>query len=318
MQTPQVPVAPHLPIDKAVKTLCLDIGTDTGWALLRGPEILCSGTLQLASDEELEKQRRQGRERTLDIRFVRMHGFVTRHILEGVTRIVFEDVEFLSTRIQTQLWASLRTAIWAAVLDHPEVVVFGLPVATLKEFAAGDGHAQKLQMAQALANYLPARYSIQGKFVRKPDGSLADDNEVDAIWLAFYTRAADRGERQFLSVYQRKLIQARERREKRAQLRRKAKVKRDAARAQAKLKKSTIAAAVKSLGKCCSVFRKYDRGRAVCPKCGSRTALPHKGLIPLDTPCVAVPEALGAIRIPKGPEPDAAAPPVNSFSAIHQ
>src|SRR5581483_8203975 len=273
MKTPQVSVSPDFHATQSLKTLCLDIGTDTGISLTQGPELLSSGTLQLATDEELEQQRREGKERTLDVRFVRTHAFLTRFIREGVARIVFEDVEFVSTRMQTQLWASLRTAIWTAILEHPHVRVFGVPVSILKQFATGNGHAQKLEMAQALAKQFPASYALEGEFVRKADGALADDNEVDAIWLALYTQAVDRGERCFLSVYQRKLLEAAERREKRAQRRQKAKAKRAAALAQAKAKKQAITAALKSLGRCCGVFRKYNRARAVCPKCGSRTAL---------------------------------------------
>lgn len=126
-----------------MKTLTLDLGTDTGWALMEGPGNLQSGFLCLATDDELERQRREGRDRTLDIRFARFHHFVTQHALSGVGRIVFEDVGFVSTRMQTQLWASLRSAIWMVALTHPELNLFAVPVATLKQFAAGNCHAGK-------------------------------------------------------------------------------------------------------------------------------------------------------------------------------
>ena len=97
---------------------------------------------------------------------------------------MFEDVGFVSTRMQTQLWATLRTAIWGASLGNPDVRIFCVPVTTLKQFATGNGHVQKVQMAQALAARLPVFYALEGEQVRKADGKLADDNEVDAIWLA--------------------------------------------------------------------------------------------------------------------------------------
>jgi hypothetical protein len=259
-----------------VKTLLLDLGTDTGWALLDAPGQMRSGTLCLATDEELEVQRQEGRERTLDLRYARIYGFITNQVQNGVGRIVFEDVEFVSTRMQTQLWASLRTAIWAAALIHPGVRVFGLPVATLKHFATGNGHVQKLAMAKALASFRPGGYSLldDGRLIT-PDGHIADHNEVDAIWLAHYTQAVDRGERDFLPVYQRKQLAAAERRQKKVQRRQQARVKKMAARAEAKLRKAAVTAALKSLDRCCGVFRKLDRRRATCPKCGSRVPLPN-------------------------------------------
>lgn len=264
-----------------MKTLLLDLGTHTGWALFQEAAHLESGTLHLASEEELEIQRREGKDRTLDIRFARFYDFLVWHLQEGVTRIVFEDVGFVSTRMQTQLWASLRSAIWAAALPYPGVAIFGLPVTTLKHFATGNGHVQKLEMAQALADLLPASYALEGELVRKADGTFADDNEVDAIWLARYTQAVDRGERTFLGVYQRRLLEASDRRKRRKQRKQKAKAKQAATAAAAKAKRRALKAAIRSLGRCCGVFRSQDGRRAVCPKCGSKASIP-KTAVPAD------------------------------------
>jgi hypothetical protein len=177
--------------------------------------------------------------------------------------------------MQSQLWASLRSALWAAAPVHSGVAIFCLPCATLKHFATGNGHAQKLEMAQALVNYRPAHYALgPAESVRRADGTLADDNEVDAIWLALYTQAVDRGERGFLGVYQRRLLEAAERRTRRKQRKQKAKAKQAAAAAAAKAKRRALEAAIKSLGRCCGVLR-MQRGRwAVCPACGSTAAIP--------------------------------------------
>jgi hypothetical protein len=176
-----------------MKTLLLNLGTDTGWTIMGDGVPLRSGTLHLGTPDELELQRREGRERTLDVRFTRILAFIMEMIRGGVTRIVFQDVEFASTRMQAQLWASLRSAIWAAVSLHPGVVVFCLPVATLKHFATGNGQVQKLEMAKALASFRPGGYSLfdDGRLIT-PDGHFAGHNEVDAIWLAYYTQAVDR------------------------------------------------------------------------------------------------------------------------------
>ena len=136
-------------------TLCIDIGTHTGWALLEGQQILESGTTHLATKEELDLQRREGKERTLDLRYSRLHALIRRFIKEhGIERIVFEDVLFSSTQMQGQLWASLRCAIWAVCQEFP-IQVFGLPVGTLKLFATGSGAAKKPEMATALAALEP-------------------------------------------------------------------------------------------------------------------------------------------------------------------
>jgi len=89
-------------------------------------------------------------------------------------------------------------------------------VATLKRFAADNGAATKLDMARALAAVQPERYRLDvrtGLLAR--DGKAVDDNEVDAIWLALFIAAVDRGDEQFLSPHQRKAARKAERRAKR-------------------------------------------------------------------------------------------------------
>ena len=139
-------------------------------------------------------QRREGKERTLDIRFARLFALIIRFIKEnGVERIVFEDVLFSSTQMQGQLWASLRSVIWAISQEHP-LQIFGIPVGTLKLFATGSGSAKKSEMANALAAVEPGstvEMSGENVFLRKSNGAMADDNEIDAIWIARYTMGAD-------------------------------------------------------------------------------------------------------------------------------
>jgi hypothetical protein len=256
-------------------TLTLDLGTHTGWAIIRNGELVRSGTFHLATDDELELQRQEGRERTLDVRFGRLYEFITKHIGEGINRIVFEDVEFASTRMQSQLWASLRSSIWAAALPRPDIQIFGLPVATLKRFATANGGAQKLEMAQALARHRPDSYiSAPDGSLLKADGESADDNEIDAIWLAHYAEAVDAGERSFLGVYQRKQLAKAERSKRKAERRQKSKARRTAERAIAKSKQRAIKEAIRSMGKCCGVFRNQIRRKAVCPGCGSAILIP--------------------------------------------
>ena len=65
------------------KTLAVDLGTHTGWALMTGGKIIDSGTELLASDEELEQQREEAKERTSDLRFGRILDFVEGKVAAG-------------------------------------------------------------------------------------------------------------------------------------------------------------------------------------------------------------------------------------------
>lgn len=150
-------------------TLSLDIGTTTGWAVRKPDEVL-SGSWLLATAKELRQQRKVGRERTGDIRFFRLHERITQTIGEhAIENIVFEDVLFLSSQAQSQLWASLRTAVWMAAESHRVECVH---TGTLKKFATGAGNARKEAMVAAVANLPP------------PWGRVAtDDNEADAVLI---------------------------------------------------------------------------------------------------------------------------------------
>lgn len=259
-----------------MKTGTYDLGSLAGWTVSDDSAPLQSGTLDLATDEELELQRREGRDRTLDVRFTRFYEFLDGHVRSGVQRVVFEDVGFVSTRMQTQLWASLRSVIWFVRMMHPSLEVFAVPVGVLKHFATCNLHANKADMARALANHPSGAYALNADgSIRKPDGSTADDNEVDAIWLALYTQAVDQGQARFLTSHQRKLLKLQDRREKKAARKLRKKAKKEAAEAAVRAKNQAMKNVIKSLGKCCGVFRRQSSRRAVCPHCGSSVPLPR-------------------------------------------
>ena len=148
-------------------TLALDLGTITGWAIWRNG-VIDSGSWLLATPKELRQQRKAGGVRRGDLRFHRLREHIAAAIaVHGIEQIVFEDVLFLSSQAQSQLWASLRAAVWC----------FRMPVdcvhtGTLKKFATGCGNAQKETMVAALGA-LPAPWN-------RP---VADDNEADALWI---------------------------------------------------------------------------------------------------------------------------------------
>jgi len=148
-----------------LRILALDLGTRTGWALFDNGETQ-SGTWRLATPKEIKAQAAAKRERCCDIRAGRL-----RSLIEGVgpvDRIYFEDVQFVGSVMQVQLWSSLRAMLWLEACKTMAPRVVAVPVGTLKKFA-GKGNADKAYMARAAA--------ARGFFK-----SEADDNEVDA-WL---------------------------------------------------------------------------------------------------------------------------------------
>lgn len=150
-------------------TLALDIGTTTGWAI-RKTEAVLSGSWLLATPKELRQQRKLGRERTGDIRFFRLRERIEEAIRDhGIKNVVFEDVLFLSSQAQSQLWASLRAAVWMA---SASLRIACVHTGTLKKFATGTGNARKEAMVATVAKLPPP----WGRVVR-------DDNEADAVLI---------------------------------------------------------------------------------------------------------------------------------------
>lgn len=178
-----------------MRILALDLGTNTGWALSDRGEIT-SGTWKLLTDKERDKQKKDGLDRCCDVRFARLKEKIL--ACWPLDVVVFEDVQFLSTQLQAQLWAGLRTVV---VLHFPQVRVLCLPVGTLKKFATGSGNATKEMMLAALVQKYPGRFrwgSHKGKNVpvKLPPPPLdpepvinllrVDDNEADAFHLLMW------------------------------------------------------------------------------------------------------------------------------------
>lgn len=217
-----------------ISTLALDLGTNCGFSL-QTDQFSQTGTWILATPKEMLQARKEGWERRLDPRFRQLLDLITNIVSRyEVRRIIFEDVIFMSSQAQAQLWASLRAAIWSASIicwnrqTGKEIDVQAIPVGTLKKFATGNGGADKNEMAEALAKLdrtLSMKVeNVKGKFVNvltKSDGHVMDDNEVDAIWLSRYAKAADDGIVNFTSIWGRKDAakkEAKERKKRQKQL----------------------------------------------------------------------------------------------------
>lgn len=150
--------------------LGLDLGTNTGWAeSIAGMRKVTSGTWTLATAKEIREQGKDRGSRDFDIRIKRLASNLQKQYIYDL--ILFEDVEFVKHRLQAQLWASFRGAVWLA----PSTRFVSVPVGTLKKFATGWHTATKEQMAEALQKRYPA--------LAKPGQG---DDEVDALWLMLY------------------------------------------------------------------------------------------------------------------------------------
>jgi hypothetical protein len=174
--------------------LALDLGTTTGWATLYGDEKLQMGSHQLATPAEIKQWRKTRQDRKCDPRPLRLYDFLWSRIKPDV--IVFEDVNFSTFTLQTQMWSSLRTAVWFAARTawtHPEPVVDCVGVSALKRFATGHGGATKTMMCSALCRKFPDRFKMHGKesVSEQVPNSYAftqGDDAVDAAWLALWAK----------------------------------------------------------------------------------------------------------------------------------
>jgi len=189
--------------------LALDLGTKTGWAVHQtvpapsrggtGYFLRDGGTWVLSDTKTLLAARKAETIRSIDPRFESL----LEHLADAcnrysVEKLIFEDVLFSAYTLQTQLWSSLRAAVWAiAISGHLEIDC--LNTASLKKFATGHGGATKLMMAAHLVKKHPLEFSKLAKpfpkrdlYLCKPHETglessfLVDDNEVDARHLLDY------------------------------------------------------------------------------------------------------------------------------------
>jgi len=155
-----------------MKILALDLGTKTGVAANWEPPWLHGApaiTLQLGAPKEITGWRKQRQTRRGDPRVDRLYFFL-RGLHPDPDLVVFEDVEFSSYTAQTQLWSSLRSAVWLAFTGIS--VVDCVSVTTLKKFATGAGNADKAMMEFAALKQCPELKKFK-----------LDDNAIDAWWL---------------------------------------------------------------------------------------------------------------------------------------
>lgn len=93
---------------------------------------------------------------------------VSRHVI-----VAYEDVQFMTSRAQTNIWSGLRALVYINLIyDWP---VYPLPVSTIKKYATGKGNATKQMMFDALPT-------------KRLQKMLTTDNMVDAWWVSELAR----------------------------------------------------------------------------------------------------------------------------------
>ncbi len=168
--------------------LALDLGTKTGYAYFGSHATWDCGTWRLADPGQVTIARREGWDRKCDPRFATL-CFHIESMIENhdIGAVVFEDVLFSQTTLQTQLWSTFRAAIWAVKRSH-NFEIDCLNTATLKKVSTGHGAATKKMMAAHLMKKYPDYFFKRDKptencFLQKKNGEPVDDNAVDARHL---------------------------------------------------------------------------------------------------------------------------------------
>lgn len=166
------------------RILALDLGTKLGYASgsVHSPvDLDWVGQLTLATPTDIKRAGLTRMNRRLDPRVgVFFDWLRSKHALTPFDYIVFEDVQFASSTMQTQLWASFRTVVW--VFAHQQKLLTECcPVGILKKAGSGYGGADKGQMGAALAAQ-DERFSWNGKQSFYGAYPITDD-AVDAVHL---------------------------------------------------------------------------------------------------------------------------------------
>lgn len=147
--------------------LALDLGTITGWALLKDHEIRSGSVCFKQSPFD-----------SFESKFTRFKRWLVN--LKGaygdIHQIVYEAVRRHNGTIAGQTYGGFMGTL-QLFGDHHKIPYEGVPVGTIKKFATGNGNASKLDMINAMEQ--------KG---HKP----TDDNEADALALLYWAMAQEK------------------------------------------------------------------------------------------------------------------------------
>jgi Holliday junction resolvasome RuvABC endonuclease subunit len=143
--------------DCGTSILALDLGTQTGWALLGRDGAITSGS------ELFKPQRFEGG----GMRYLRFKRWVTevKQAADGLNAVFFEEVRRHAGVDAAHAYGGFMAHL-TAWCEHHQIPYQGVPVGTIKKHATGKGNANKDEMVAA---------------ARRLGHAPADDNEADAL-----------------------------------------------------------------------------------------------------------------------------------------
>ena len=159
MQSLQQEAVINQTTNSSLCTLCLDLGTTTGWALVSQDCVISSGRIKLKQD------RWQGG----GMRYLRFKHWLSeiQKQSDGIDQVFFEEVRRHLGTDAAHIYGGFM-AMLTAWCEHQEIPYEGVPVGTIKRFITGKGNANKQAVSDA---------------VRKLGHMPGDDNEADALAL---------------------------------------------------------------------------------------------------------------------------------------
>ena len=145
--------------------LCLDLGTQAGWALRSDDGTVTSGS------ESFHPQRFEGG----GMRYLRFKRWLTelKQLTDSLDAVYFEEVRRHAGVDAAHAYGGFMAHL-TAWCEHHEIPYQGVPVGTIKKHATGKGNANKQEMMATMhrLGYQPV-----------------DDNEADALALLSWARA---------------------------------------------------------------------------------------------------------------------------------
>lgn len=135
--------------------LCLDLGTNTGWAIRQPDGQITSGTMEF----------RPGRFEGGGMRYLRFKHWLTEMKQCGVGMVIFEEVRNHKGIDASHAYGGFMATL-TAWCEHHEIPYQGVPVGTIKRHATGKGNASKDEVMEAM---------------RRKGHDPVDDNASDAL-----------------------------------------------------------------------------------------------------------------------------------------
>ena len=143
---------------------CLDLATQTGWALIQPSGLITSGTVSFKS----------GRYEGGGMRFLRFVKFLDElyNAIGNIDAVFFEEVRRHVGTDAAHIYGGLLSQL-TAWCELKSIPYEGVPVGTIKKHATGKGNGNKQAM-------------IEAAIARGHDPK--DDNEADALAILYWVK----------------------------------------------------------------------------------------------------------------------------------